>query len=181
MNQGDLLFEIDSRPFREALRQAEAAVAKDEAQIRVAEANPARSRAQLKNAKADATGSNSSRKKAFPLGSRKTRSEQLPRWPSMPYGAMKPRIETMRAALDADRAAVEQAKSNLAYCEIRAPISGRAGNLLVHPGNLVKANGDQPAGRPESDGADLCEFRRSGAVSERDLETAFAPKAVRWT
>ena len=52
--------------------------------------------------------------------------------------------ETIRAALEADRAAVEQAKLNLAYCEIHAPISGRAGNLLVHPGNLVKANGDNP-------------------------------------
>src|SRR6516164_7949912 len=37
VNQGDLLFEIDSRPFREALRQAQAAVAKDEAQLRVAQ------------------------------------------------------------------------------------------------------------------------------------------------
>src|SRR5438128_6467141 len=52
--------------------------------------------------------------------------------------------ETIRAALEADGAAVEQAKLNLAYCEIHAPISGRAGNLLVHPGNLVKANGDNP-------------------------------------
>ena len=54
VNQGDLLFEIDARPFREALRQAEAAVAKDQAQLRVAEANLARSRAQLKNAQAEA-------------------------------------------------------------------------------------------------------------------------------
>src|SRR5207302_3024975 len=51
-------------------------------------------------------------------------------------------IESIHAALESDRAAVEQAKLNLAYCEIRAPISGRAGNLLLHPGNLVKANGD---------------------------------------
>src|SRR5437870_4680457 len=54
VNQGDLLFEIDSRPFREALRQAEATVVKDEAQIRAAEANVARSRAQLKNAQSEA-------------------------------------------------------------------------------------------------------------------------------
>ena len=39
VNKGDLLFEIDSRPFRETLRQAEAAFMKDQAQIRVAEAN----------------------------------------------------------------------------------------------------------------------------------------------
>ena len=44
--------------------------------------------------------------------------------------------------LESDSSAVEQAKINLAYCEIHAPITGRAGNLLIHPGNLIKANGD---------------------------------------
>ena len=43
-----------------------------------------------------------------------------------------------------DRAALEQAKLNLAYSEIRAPLSGRTGNLLMHVGNLVKANDDKP-------------------------------------
>ncbi len=37
-------------------------------------------------------------------------------------------------------AAVDAAKLNLSYCEIRSPISGRAGNLLVQAGNLVKVN-----------------------------------------
>src|SRR5438876_5408854 len=54
VNRGDLLFEIDPRPFRETLRQAEAALMKDQAQMRVSEANLARSRAQLKNAQAEA-------------------------------------------------------------------------------------------------------------------------------
>ena len=40
----------------------------------------------------------------------------------------------------ADEAAVETAKLNLSYCEIHAPLAGRTGNLLVHPGNLVKVN-----------------------------------------
>ena len=52
--KGDLLFEIDSRPFREALRQAEAAVARDRAQLQQAEATLARETAQLKNADAEA-------------------------------------------------------------------------------------------------------------------------------
>ena len=49
-------------------------------------------------------------------------------------------IESAKAALDADEAAVAAAKLNLNYCQIRAPISGRTGNLLVHAGNLVKVN-----------------------------------------
>ena len=72
-------------------------------------------------------------------------------------------IESARAALDADEAAVASAKLNLGYCEIHAPISGRTGNLLVHPGNLVKVNdvahGDHPPGV-----AHLREFQRSGAA-----------------
>ena len=36
--------------------------------------------------------------------------------------------------------AVDKAKLDLSYCEIRSPISGRTGNLLVHQGNLIKAN-----------------------------------------
>jgi membrane fusion protein, multidrug efflux system len=144
VNQGDLLFQIDSRPFREALRQAEAAVARDEAQLRVADANVARSRAQLKNAKADAARFEQLSKQGI---STRQQEDQIRTAAEVAEHAVRgdeAAIETMRAALDADRAAVEQAKLNLTYCEIRAPISGRAGNLLVHPGNLVKANGDGP-------------------------------------
>jgi multidrug efflux system membrane fusion protein len=49
-------------------------------------------------------------------------------------------IESAKAALEADQAAVANANLNLSYCEIHAPISGRTGNLLVHAGNLVKVN-----------------------------------------
>ena len=44
------------------------------------------------------------------------------------------------AALLADEAAVENVKVQLSYTEIRAPIGGRTGNLLLHQGNVVKAN-----------------------------------------
>src|SRR5207245_10794490 len=49
-------------------------------------------------------------------------------------------IDSARAALESDQAAVDAAKLNLSYCQIHAPIAGRTGNLLVHAGNLVKAN-----------------------------------------
>src|SRR5215831_8982863 len=144
VNRGDLLFEIDARPFQEALRQAEAALAKDQAQLRVAEANVARSQAQLKNAKADATRFEQLSKEGI---STRQQEEQVRTAAEVAEHSMRAddaSIETIRAALEADRAAVEQAKLNLAYTQIHTPISGRAGNLLVHPGNLVKANGDNP-------------------------------------
>ena len=142
VNQGDLLFEIDARPFREALRQAEATVAKDQAQLRVAEANLARSQAQLKNAKADAVRFEQLSKEGI---STRQQEEQVRTAAEVVEHSVRgdeASIESIRAALEADRSAVEQAKLSLAYCEIHAPISGRAGNLLLHPGNLVKANGD---------------------------------------
>src|SRR5262245_50407639 len=142
VNQGHLLFEIDARPFQEALRQAEAALAKDQAQLRVAEANVARSQAQLKNAKADATRFEQLSKEGISTRQQEDQILTAAEVAEHSVSADQAAIESTRAALESDRAAVEQAKLNLAYCEIRAPISGRAGNLLVHPGNLVKANGD---------------------------------------
>jgi multidrug efflux system membrane fusion protein len=49
-------------------------------------------------------------------------------------------LESAKAALESDVAMVATAKLNLSYCKIVAPLSGRTGNLLVHPGNLVKVN-----------------------------------------
>jgi multidrug efflux system membrane fusion protein len=144
VNKGDLLFEIDSRPFREALRQAEAALAKDQAQLRVAEASLARSQAQLKNARAEAARFEQLAREGL---STRQQDEQIRTAAEVAEHAMRgdeASIESYRAAIESDRAAVEQAKLSLAYCEIHAPISGRVGNLLLHPGNLVKENGDNP-------------------------------------
>src|SRR4029079_14024929 len=46
----------------------------------------------------------------------------------------------LNATVEADRAAVENAKVQLQYATIPAPISGRTGALMVHEGNLVRAN-----------------------------------------
>src|SRR5438874_3748655 len=144
VSSGDLRFEIDPRPFREALRQAEAAVAKDEAQLRVAEANLARSRAQLKNAQAESVRFEQLSKEGISTRQQEDQIRTAAEVAEHSVTADEASIESTRAALESDRSAVEQAKLNLAYCEIRAPISGRTGNLLLHPGNLVKANGDGP-------------------------------------
>ena len=48
--------------------------------------------------------------------------------------------EALEASVRADRAAVESARVDLGYCTVRSPIGGRTGDLMVHPGNVVKAN-----------------------------------------
>jgi len=56
------------------------------------------------------------------------------------YEKMTSGAAAARAVVAADRAAIENARLQLAYCEIRSPIDGRTGNLMVHAGNLVRAN-----------------------------------------
>jgi multidrug efflux system membrane fusion protein len=144
VNRGDLLFEIDPRPYREALRQAEAAVTQDLAELRQAEANLARDRAQLKNVEIDAGRYEELAKQGI---TSRIQSDQLRTSVDMGREAIRAdeaAIESIKAALESNRAAVDRARLELSYCEIHSPISGRAGNLLLHAGNLVRANGDDP-------------------------------------
>jgi multidrug efflux system membrane fusion protein len=144
VNHGDLLFEIDSRPYREALRQAEAALARDTAQLRQAEANLARDTAQSKNADSDAARYAQLAKDGVVARSQddqfRTTAEAL----RASIQADQAAIESSRASVESDRAAVDKAKLDLSYCEIHSPVTGRAGNLLVHAGNLVTANATNP-------------------------------------
>jgi multidrug efflux system membrane fusion protein len=48
--------------------------------------------------------------------------------------------DALAAAVDADKANVENFRLQLAYCTIRSPINGRAGSVLVNAGNVIKAN-----------------------------------------
>jgi multidrug efflux system membrane fusion protein len=140
VKQGDLLFRIDPRPYDEALHQAEAAVARDEAQVAQAEANLARDLAQAKFAENDAARQEQLNKEN--LASKMTADQarttlDVDRATARASEAM---VNTARATLNSDQSAVAKAKLDLGYCTIHAPIAGRTGNLLVHPGNLVKEN-----------------------------------------
>lgn len=141
VNEGDLLFEIDPRPYQEALRQAEAAIEKDMALMRQAEATVARDAAQEKFAQADAQRYASLAKEGVMS---RSQTEQVRASADALHESVRAgqaAIESARASLESDRAAADRAKLDLSYCQIRSPISGRAGNLLVHAGNLVAANG----------------------------------------
>ena len=113
---GQLLFTIDSRPYDAALAQARANLARDEAQLKNAESEAARYAGLVK--------------KDY------VTREEYEKWVT---GA-----EAARAVVAADRAAVQNTQLQLSYCEIRSPLDGRTGTLMVHPGNLVKANDTTP-------------------------------------
>jgi len=135
-----LLFRIDSRPYQDALRQAEAAVTRDQAQITQAEANLARDTAQAKYAESDAALQTELNKGGLTSRSQADQSRTNAAAAREAARATEASIASAKAALQADQAAVERARLDLSYCEIHAPLAGRTGNLLVHAGNLVKVN-----------------------------------------
>lgn len=142
VKKGDLLFEIDRRPYDQALGQAEANLNRDIAQEKQAEANLARDQAQAQNARTQAgrygklasegivsKEQNEQMKTTFSSAEEAVRADQAA-------------IESARAAVVADKTTVETAKLNLDYCEIRSPINGRTGSLQVKVGTLIKAQAD---------------------------------------
>jgi multidrug efflux system membrane fusion protein len=116
VRQGEVLLELDARPYAAALAEAQARLAQDEVRA--------------DNARADAARYEELVKKEFV-----TRQQ---------YDAAKANAAALLAQVAADEAAVERAALNLGYCTIRAPISGRTGKRRVDPGNLVPAVGPDP-------------------------------------
>lgn len=140
VNKDDLLLDIDPQPYRDALAQAEAAVAKDRAQLAQAQANVGRDSAQAKSAEADAYRYEQLAKEGVAPQMQATQTRATADAAHESVRADQAAIASAQASLESDQAAVARAKLDLNYCEIRSPLSGRAGNLLVHPGNLVKVN-----------------------------------------
>lgn len=140
VNQGDLLFKIDARPYEDALAQAEAAVERDKAQIAQAQATLERDNAQAQYAASDAALQAELSKGGLTSKSQFDQSRTNANAAKASALATQATIDSAKAALRSDEASVESAKLNLSYCEIHAPIAGRTGNLLVHAGNLVKVN-----------------------------------------
>jgi len=114
--RGQRLFTIDPRPYQAALAQAQANLARDEAELR--------------NSQSQAARYGDLVKKDYV-----TKEE---------YDKMIAGAEGARAVVAADRAAVETAHLQLSYCDIRSPMAGRTGSLMVHPGNIVHANDTNP-------------------------------------
>jgi membrane fusion protein, multidrug efflux system len=112
VRRGQRLFTIDPRPYQAALQQAEANLARDEANYR--------------NAQSEAVRYAELVKKDYV-----TKED---------YDKITSAAESAKAVLAADRAAIDNERLQLAYCNITAPIDGRTGSLMVHAGNIVRAN-----------------------------------------
>jgi membrane fusion protein, multidrug efflux system len=108
---GDPLFEIDPRPFKAALDQAQAMKQKDEAQLKGAQLDLDRYA------------------KLLPSGFQ-TRQQ---------YDQQVATVGQLQGSIAADEAQIENAQLNLQYTNIRSPIDGRTGARLVDLGNFVQA------------------------------------------
>jgi len=116
VSRGALLFTIDPRPFEAALKQAEANLAKDNAQ--------------LENARKEVRRYAELVKKGY------VAQEQ--------FDQITTNAAALEATVNAGQAMVENARLQLKYCYIYSPITGRTGNLIANEGNLIKANADTP-------------------------------------
>src|SRR6266480_634959 len=111
---GQVLFEIDPRPYQAALQQAEGALLRD-----------------LTNAIAAAR--EAARYKTLATTNTVTQED---------YEAKQAAADAAAAAVRSDSASAAIAQLNLEYATVRAPIGGRTGRLMLHEGNLVHAGSD---------------------------------------
>ena len=116
VKQGQLLFTVDPRPYESTLKQAEATMARDAAQ--------------LQNAREQA------RRYAELVKKQYVSQEQ--------YDQIRANADAAEAVVQADLAVVENAKVQLSYCYIYSPLDGQVGTLLVNEGNLVRINDGTP-------------------------------------
>jgi multidrug efflux system membrane fusion protein len=114
--KGQLLFQIDARPLQALLKQAQANLLRDKAQLERARAQEVRYR--------DLLAKNFVSQDA--------------------YAQFRTNVETAEATVSSDEAAVETAKLQFEYATIRSPINGRTGKIMIQLGNMVKANDTNP-------------------------------------
>lgn len=108
---GDLLAEIDPRPYQVVLEQAQGQLAKDEASQRDAQIDLNRYQTLYKEG----------------IGTLQQ------------FNSQEALVGQYAGAIQSDQAQIASAKLNLTYCQITSPLSGRVGLRLVDPGNIVHA------------------------------------------
>jgi multidrug efflux system membrane fusion protein len=137
---GDLLFDLDPETYRRQIAEMEANIAKDVASEKQAEANIAKDEVTLKNNRLIADrGVQLAKEGIFS----REQTEQVVSNADASKAAIdadRAALESAKAAENADRARLEQTKLLLTYTRVYAPISGVAGAIAVKQGNLAKEN-----------------------------------------
>src|SRR5579863_1331212 len=151
VHQGQLLFEIDPRPFQAAVDQAAGQLAQAKAQVVQAKAGLIQAQAQLVSAEANQRKSQLDEEKYTPLFEQNAvtrqdldNSVQTNQSNKAQAGAARAQVETSKAQIEAAGAAVkaaeaalESANVNLSVTRLTSPIDGIAGAATIQVGNLV--------------------------------------------
>src|SRR5437867_2944056 len=140
VKSGDLLFTVDPRPLKAQVDQQMATLAKNKAQLRQAEANLARDIAQEQYAQAQANRYAKLMQEGVISKEQSEQTRTNADAIAQAVSADKAAIESAKAEIVATQATVENYRVQLGYTEIRSPIDGRTGNLMVKQGNVVNAN-----------------------------------------
>jgi RND family efflux transporter MFP subunit len=127
VNKGQLLFEIDPRPFQAALDQAEGQLAQASAQLANAEAVQVRTQLDVE--------------RYTPLAKEQAASQQDLDNATQNNLAARATVATAQAQIKTAEASVETAKLNLGFTRLTAPISGIAGQAQLQVGALVSTSG----------------------------------------
>ncbi len=112
VHKGDFLAQIDPRPYQAALEQAQGTLARDTGLLRQARSDLARYTTLIRQRS---------------IAQQQAADQQF-------------LVEQDQGAVLADQGTVDNAKVNLAYCHITAPVTGRVGLRLVDPGNYVQTS-----------------------------------------
>src|ERR1044071_9965222 len=144
VKKGDLLFTIDPRPLQAQLSQAEANLLKSMAAVRQGNDIVARDEATLANDRVIVSRdlrlveSGVIPREQYDNDLAKQRADEAT------VRADQSAVANLQAAQKAEQANVENARVQLSYTTIRAPLAGKTGNLAVTAGNLVRANDTTP-------------------------------------
>lgn len=177
VHKGDLLFEIDPRPFQAVVDQAAGQLAQAKAQVAQAQAGLAQAQSQLVSAEANQRKSQLDEDRYVPLAAQQAitqqdldNARQSNESQKAQVAAAKAQIETAQAQIEAARAgvaaaeaALETAKVNMGFTRLSSPIDGIAGVAAVQTGNLVG-----PAGNAVTTVSTLNPIKANFTVSEQE-------------
>ncbi len=144
VKKGDLLFTIDPRPFRASLLQAEANLARNIALKKQAEAALARDQAQAKLGETQARRYAQLNRQGVVSNEQAEQMQTGAEAMNATVAADLAAVRNAEEAIRSDEAAIENSRLQLSYCFIRSPIDGRAGQRLADVGNLASPGAPAP-------------------------------------